>query len=69
MIYNNNMNNSILIQEFRSKLRIDYDKLDNLLLQPIEVREASNQVKKIRQTIFHINNILKIQEDLEKKES
>lgn len=63
------MNNSILIQEFRSKLRVDYDKLDNLLLQPIEVREASNQVKKIRQTIFHINNILKIQEDLEKKES
>lgn len=63
------MNNSILIQEFRNKLRIDYEKLDTMLLQPIEVREASNQVKKIRQTIFHINNILKIQEDLEKKES
>ena len=63
------MNNSLLIQEFRHKLKNDYDKLDNLLLQPVDPKEASNQVKKIRQTLFHINNILKIQEDLEKKES
>lgn len=62
------MNNSILIQEFRSKLRVDYDKLDNLLLQPIEVKDASNQVKKIRQTLFHIANILKIEEEMQKKD-
>jgi hypothetical protein len=48
---------------------MDYEKLDNLLLQPIDVKEASAQVKKIRQTIFHIANILKIEEEIQKKES
>ena len=64
------MSNHLLIKDFTNKLRPSIETLTLEINKPqIDVKECIGRIKQIRNDITHLNNLLKIEEVLQKPTS
>ena len=62
------MNNNI-IHDYNQRLKMSFECLSlNLSKSPMDTAECLEKIKLIRKDITHLYNLIKIQEDIKKKE-
>lgn len=61
-------NPSILIQQFRQRLLGEIMELDATLLQPVDIQKTLVQMKVVKNTLVHLTNLLRIEDDIQRRE-
>lgn len=61
-------NPSILIQQFRQRLLGEIMELDATLLQPVDIQKTLVQMKVVKNTLVHLTNLLRIDDDIQRRE-